>query len=390
MCMYYRGEHACYKEGEKGCKVRTWARNRHVIFRDDLRVTPSQFREARSFPSPPTNATTMSNVSSSLYGAPRPKNKPISLSSTSIHALSTELSLVRSQLSKTDKLTARRPSNSKKLFSHNKGVSARNAKDIHDGAFGKSIRELGGAVTDHDLERSRRKMEIKAKLYGKMKRGEMGPGGKHEKDGLVDFDRKWAEEGSDDDGDGEEEEEEGGGEELVEYQDEFGRTRMGTKAEVEREKSREQAAATAAKEISGDRSRPLPPSGIIYGNTIQTHAFETPEFSTVPKAADLAAALPTEEEEELDNETHYDASTEVRTKGVGFYQFSKDVRIRKEEMAQLEKEREKTERERVERTEKRKRKREELEKRREEIKNKKRGKIGGSWLEQEFGDLQAQ
>jgi hypothetical protein len=332
----------------------------------------------------------MSNTNSSLYGAPRPKNKPITLSSTSIHALSTELSLVRSQLSKTGKFAAAsRPSNTKKLFSHNRGVSSRNAKDLHDGAFGKSIRELGGAITEHDLERSRKKLEIKAKLYGKMKRGEMGPGGKYEKDGLVDFDRKWAEEGSGDDDDDEDDQEQEQEQEMVEYEDEFGRTRMGSKAEVEREKRREEAAAAAAKEISGDRSRPLPPSGIIYGNTIQTHAFETLEFSAIPKAADPTAALPTEEEEELENETHYDASKEVRTKGVGFYQFSKDARIRKEEMAQLEKEREKTERERVERTEKRKRKREELEKRREEIKNKKRGKIGGSWLEQEFGDLQA-
>ncbi|KAF8245251.1 hypothetical protein K440DRAFT_634748 [Wilcoxina mikolae CBS 423.85] len=139
--------------------------------------------------------------------------------------------------------------------------------------------------------------------------------------------------------------------------------------------------------VTTDSSRPLPPVGIIYGNTIQTHAFQTPGFATLPEAADLTKAMPTEEEEDLATEAHYDASKEVRTKGVGFYQFSTDNKVRKTEMEELLRERERTEAERKEKAERRKRKREENEKRKEEVRAKRRGKVGGSWLEEQFGSL---
>ncbi len=49
---------------------------------------------------------------------------------------------------------------------------------------------------------------------------------------------------------------------------------------------------------------------------------------------------------------HYDASAEVRTRGTGFYAFSKDEAAREEEMRNLEAERAKTEAARREREEK--------------------------------------
>jgi hypothetical protein len=334
----------------------------------------------------------MTSHNTTLYGVPRPKNKPIPLSSTSIYALSTELSLARSQLaqsvSSSKSLPARpRPSKTGKLFSaQNKGVSIRAAKDERDGG-GKTTEELGdGSITQRDLGRSRRKMEVKAKIYERLKRGDACGVEKIESEGLVDFDRKWAENGEKEEEE-EEEEEEDGGAGSVEYVDEFGRTRMGTKAEAEREKKRSDMAEKERNrpDRDGNIARPPPPEGIIYGNTIQTHAFQTPTFSRVPTATEIAAALPTEEDEEFEVETHYDASKEVRTKGVGFYQFSKDAKVRKLEMEELEKERQKTEKDRLEKIERRKRKREELERRKEEVRNKRRGHVGKSWLETQFG-----
>jgi hypothetical protein len=318
-------------------------------------------------------------TSNGLYGTPRPKNKLIPLSSTSIHALSIELSLARSKLSKTEKSAPARsrPSKTSELF-HNKGVSSRAAKDVRDGG-GKTTAELGdGGVSERDWERSRKTMKAKAKLYEKLKRGDGDGEGT-----LVDFDRKWAENGSAEEEEAEDDEDE----ELVEYEDEFGRTRTGKKSEAERESRKKEIAAAAEAERTADSSRPPPPKGIIYGNTIQTHAFQTPDFATLPKEADLTAAMPTEEEEDLMTEAHYDASKEVRTKGVGFFQFSTDNKVRRSEMEELLKERERTEAERKEKAERRKRKREEIEKRKEEVKAKRRGKVGGSWLEEQFGGL---
>jgi hypothetical protein len=316
----------------------------------------------------------MSNAASTpLYGAPRPKNKPIPLSSTSIHALSTELALARSAAASKSSSTAARPRPTKLPRTlHNAGVSSRAAKDV-------STRPALDDVPEHDLERSRKKLKQKARLYKELQRGD----GEEKDEGLVDFTRKWAEEG---DGEGESSsEEDEGEEELVEYEDEFGRTRRGTKREAEREKRRREGGSAMGAE---DSARPAPPSQVIYGNTIQTHAFQTPEFSTVPKAEELLAKLPEEKEEDV--EAHYDASREVRTKGVGFYQFSKDSKVRREEMEELLKQREETEMRRREKEERRKRKREEIEKRKEEVKAKRRVKVGGSWLEDQFGGLESE
>ena len=328
-----------------------------------------------------------------LYGTPRPKNKPIPLSSSSIHALSTELSVARSALSRTEKSgpararTKKSTSKTAALFSgHNKGVSERAKRDVsreeEEGGAGYVVVKTAageGGISERDLQRSRKSMLAKAKRYRQLRRG--GKGG----DALVDFDRKWGEEGSGSEEEEEEDGDDGGGGEVVEYEDEFGRTRTGTRGEAEREKRRREVAGKVGESV-GEGVRPLPPQGIIYGNTIQTHAFHTPMFNAVPTSEELLAARAEKEKEDV-LETHYDASTEVRTKGVGFFQFSKDVEARRGEMEELEAERRRTEMERQEKEGRRKRKREELEKRREEIKAKRRVKVGGSWLEDQFGDL---
>ena len=81
-----------------------------------------------------------------------------------------------------------------------------------------------------------------------------------------------------------------------------------------------------------------------------------------------------------DEDTHYDANWEIRTKGVGFYQFSKDGETRKKEMEALNAARLKTENQRSEREAKKDARRKEIEQRRQEIKKRKQGKEAEAWL----------
>ncbi|KAH0604285.1 uncharacterized protein H6S33_006662 [Morchella sextelata] len=328
--------------------------------------------------------------SNSLYGAPRPKSKanPIPLSSTSIHALANELTLARARLSSTSTTKTApgrtRPSKTKALFApSNKGVSKRAARDetpnVHYG--GQTIAQRGGGVSERDLERSRKKLKEKSRLYAAMKRGDFADEGG---EGLVDFDRKWAEHPSDESD--EEGEEEAGGDdddddEIIEYEDEFGRTRKGKRGVVEREKRRVAAAKRAAEEAAAMNAVP---EGLIVGNTIQTAAFTTATFSAVPSSAMLAGAMPKEEEE---TKLHYDATKEVRTKGVGFYQFSRDEKGRMAEMEELERLRLRTTEERKKVEEKKKKRKEAVEKKREEVQRRRREKVGDKWLEGFMGEL---
>lgn len=327
---------------------------------------------------------------SGLYGAPRPKSKSndISLSSTSIHALSTEISLARSRLaSKSKSAPGRaRPSKTKSLFANsNKNVSKRAAKDLADddrSYGGKTSEQLGGGISERDLARSKKRLKEKAKLYGAMKRGDFND---DNGEGLVDFDRKWAEHPSDEESDKDDDgaKEEDDGDEIVEYEDEFGRTRKAKKSHIEKEKRHEAAAKKALEEV---QARDAVPEGLIIGNTIQTGAFATANFSAFPSSSMLSSALPIEEEEDL--ETHYDASKEVRTKGVGFYQFSTNTKERAIEMEELVNKRNHTAEERKIAEEKKKRRREAVEARREEVKRRRRMKVGGNWLEGFMGEIE--
>lgn len=195
-------------------------------------------------------------------------------------------------------------------------------------------------------------------------------------EGLVDFDRKWAEHPSDEESENEAEEaKEDDDDEIIEYEDEFGRTRKGKKSQVERSQRREAAAQKAQEEVTQMNAQP---EGLIVGNTIQTTAFTTATFSAVPSSSMLTSALPAESG---DLETHYDASKEVRTKGVGFYQFSTNNKERAAEMEELLGERKRTADERERAEERKRRRREELEARKEKVKRMRRGKVGGNWLD---------
>jgi len=80
-------------------------------------------------------------------------------------------------------------------------------------------------------------------------------------------------------------------------------------------------------------------------------------------------------------EVHYDASKEVRSKGVGFYNFSRDKEGRQREMEALEKEREETERGRKEREERVEKRKKEIEERRRIIGEKRGKKLADAFLD---------
>ncbi|KAI9850294.1 MAG: hypothetical protein M1838_005936 [Thelocarpon superellum] len=331
---------------------------------------------------------------SSLYGIPRPKKHAKEISTSTSLAFASQLSSLLSAKPETTRTTAgrARPSAKPDLFQgHNKHIKKRAARDLEDDgpSAGEPRQDLGG-VEPGLLHRSKRKMEEKARLYGAMKRGDyLPPEGDARRNleevGLVDFDRKWAEgetrgQGNDADTSSEDVDSE---EELVEYLDEFGRLRKGTKAQAAKEARRKQL--LAADEPDRFSARPSQPSNLIFGDTVQAAAFN-PDEPVAMKMEELArkrdrSLTPPEE-------VHYDATSEVRSKGVGFYAFSKDATVRKREMDQLERERVETERTRQEQLERKGRKQREMEARRKVIREKRGQKEADRFLEDLGGSVQ--
>ena len=338
----------------------------------------------------------------SLYGIPRPKSsKATSVSTTSSGAFTSTLSSLLASSSATSTINGRtRPSKPTKdsiFTAHNRGSKKRALADITDDGLARpqSHAESAEAVDAATLHRSKRKMEEKARLYASMKRGDYVPPSdgrtNKEENALVDFDRKWAEDeeaginpnydtSSDDGGDSE-------AEELIDYEDEFGRQRRGTRAEAARELRQRNAQAYATKELLEASARPSRPDNLIHGDTIQAAAFNPDEpiavqMETLARKRDRSMTPP--------EEVHYDASKEVRSKGVGFYHFSKDSEGRKREMEALEKERQRTEKERKEREERKEKKRQDIEERRRKIAEKRGEKLADRFLDSLDGVLPAQ
>ncbi|TGJ75788.1 hypothetical protein E0Z10_g10953, partial [Xylaria hypoxylon] len=106
------------------------------------------------------------------------------------------------------------------------------------------------------------------------------------------------------------------------------------------------------------------PSNLIFGDAVQTAAFN-PEASTLDAMAALAAKRDREPTPPPD--THFDGRAEIRTKGTGFYQFSRDEATRAKEMENLKAERENTERIRRERETEKEKRRREIEERRKKL-----------------------
>lgn len=214
-------------------------------------------------------------------------------------------------------------------------------------------------------------MEEKARLYAAMKRGDVeDTDEKH----MVDFDKKWAdaqskEDNSDDSSDQDSESDQ----EMVEWTDEFGRTRTGTRSQMAREQRSEQLA-----QATSSRARPNMPSTLIYGDTVQAAAFN-PDEPVAQQMAELAAKRDRSATPPPDS--HFDATKEIRSKGVGFMQFSQDPEERRKQMEGLEKDRLETERKRDEREQRLKQRKDEVERRRKEIMERRGKKQADNFLD---------
>lgn len=323
-------------------------------------------------------AGSMGTEQTNLYGQTQPKKKSDNeLSSVSGLSFASQMSsLIANASGSTSHDRARRTRQPKSdLFGkQNKGAEKRAAADLEDTdhhvskQVHLSSKDIG-SIDDSTLNRSKQKMEKKVRMYNDMKKGtylagdssdEDGTGPtsnsdeylarlrRREKEGLVDFDRKWANEESKKkdgaEGSNSESDEDDDNASIVSYEDEFGRSRRGTKSEAA------QAARAKEAEARGDeekeRWRPNRPDNLIYGETVQSHAFD-PEANIAAQMARLASrrdrsATPPEQ-------VHYDADGEVRNRGTGFYTFSRDEETRKKQMEELEGARQETlqERERV-------------------------------------------
>ncbi|MCJ1417287.1 hypothetical protein MMC32_003629 [Xylographa parallela] len=334
----------------------------------------------------------------SLYGVPRPTRAPKhEISSSTTLTFTSHLSSLIAQTAKAPSSTAARPRPSKArkddiFTAHNRNTKKRALADTAGDASAQTHHADIGAVDAATLHRSKRKMEEKARLYAAMKRGDYVPpasaaSGVHdERAPLVDFDRKWAEQqeagasphystssGSDDEAPSDADDAA-----MVEYEDEFGRLRRGTRGEAAREERRRNAATYAQEELSSMSARPAAPSNLIYGDTVQSGAFNPDEpiaaqMEAIARKRDRSATPP--------EEVHYDASKEVRTKGVGFYAFSGDKEGRRREMEGLARERAETERRARERGEKREGRRKEVEERRRVVREKRERGMAERFLE---------
>lgn len=311
---------------------------------------------------------------SSLYGTKQSsKTKAREISSSTTLAFSSHLaSLISKDAPKSTASRAKGTKSKSDIFAgHNKNTKKRAAADLEDNdrQTHKTRAEIG-EVDNAALHRSKRRMEEKARLYTAMKRGDyVAPQDGRDERGLVDFDRKWAERedsdanrSRDDTSSGSDQSETD--EEIVDYEDEFGRQRRGTRAQAAREERKKRIQSIAADEEERFSARPKMPSNVLYGDTVQYAAFN-PDGDTTQKMEDLAkkrdrSATPPPT-------SHYDASAEVRTKGTGFYQFSTDSEGRAREMDALEKERLQTERAKVQREQKKQERKRELEERKRQI-----------------------
>lgn len=335
----------------------------------------------------------MSSKDAHLYGFPRPKktsSKEISSSSTL--AFTSQLSSLISASKSSDpsaskaSLSGRQRPKKEDIFSkHNRNAKKRALADLEDDDFTKQKHSTSSeAVDDATWHRAKRKMEEKARLYAAMKRGDIED--MDERYG-VDFDRKWAEALERGDEERESSEDEDGAEseeEMVEYVDEFGRSRKGTRADVAREERRKKAKEAGVDEPDRFTARPAAPTNVIYGDTIQAAAYN-PDETIAQQMADLAAKR--DKSLTPPPDMHFDSRQEIRQKGQGFFQFSADAETRKTEMENLEKDRLDTERRRKENEERREKRRNQVEERRKIIQEKRERAQVDRFLEGLVGEL---
>ncbi|KAL1691120.1 hypothetical protein GGG16DRAFT_125198 [Schizophyllum commune] len=191
----------------------------------------------------------------------------------------------------------------------NKGVKSRAERDLQM-----------EAVDRPTLESSRARLEEKARIYDKLKRGQTaGLDSAHYDALLVDFDAKGYEAHSDDEDESltvprapDE------NDPIVEYVDELGRTRTARKSEVPREFMYQFEEGGA--EDSDENLIIRNPEGF---------------FPTYHPTEERVSQIEKEFAEQTKVEGHYDARGENRARGAAFYAFSQDEEERKRQMEEL-------------------------------------------------------
>ncbi|GAA6011666.1 hypothetical protein JCM10207_004201 [Rhodosporidiobolus poonsookiae] len=324
-----------------------------------------------------------------------PKHRAAPISSSSFLDIKAQISKHEDdfnksrQLGQPTTLSGGVPRGQKKLPTwarQNKGLAARQARDeviYEDDVVGRG-----------DPGRAKEQLERKAAIYDKIRKGKTG-GLSEDQIGslLVDFDRKTYDnpDASSDDESGsdvdesltvpsrpiEDPDEPGPSlphDPLVEYTDDFGRTRMIPRSEVPRGAPFRDPAAPEGEVsyrtgVEGSSAAFQPGEGprasnVIYGDQTSFPVYEPDPAVLAQRAATLAAAA------NAPLVSHYDASQENRTRGAGFYQFSGDEATRQAQMEALKRERDETERKRREREEEGDRVKRERERERDERKRK--------------------
>ncbi|KAI0710006.1 hypothetical protein C8Q76DRAFT_798774 [Earliella scabrosa] len=188
----------------------------------------------------------------------------------------------------------------------NAGVQGRAARDI-----------LYEEENKLDVDARIARLRVKAKAYGKMKKGKSGGYSEEQrKNFLTDFDRMSPdlyESGSDDEDESLTVPERPSGiddDPIIEYVDELGRTRTSRRSDVPPEF--------------------LPDAVRDDDHKDDSDAIYNVEgwFPTYEPDADRQRAIKEKFAEDENTNTHYDATREVRTKGAAYYQFSPDESTR--------------------------------------------------------------
>ncbi|KAH8100075.1 hypothetical protein BXZ70DRAFT_202323 [Cristinia sonorae] len=205
----------------------------------------------------------------------------------------------------------------------NKGVNERASRDI----------ELE-AVSKPTLEAARAILERKAAVYEKLSKGKSGGlSDKQYGSLLVDFDSKPVGDWESDSDDIDEsltvpKPPEHDEDPVIEYEDEFGRQRTGRRSEIPRH-------------LLPPDPNDQPPEEDIDPFVIYNPVNHFPVYEPSKERVEAIRTEFAEENNPLN--IHYDASSEVRAKGAGFYQFSGDEETRRKQMEELKRAREETE-----------------------------------------------
>ncbi|WWC92755.1 uncharacterized protein L201_007714 [Kwoniella dendrophila CBS 6074] len=202
-------------------------------------------------------------------------------------------------------------------------------------------------------------LKAKAKKYQAIRKGDFsGMSQKEMEEAVIDFERKMEEDGysshsSDEDesarparpkwhDDNEARNDDEGDLAKIEYVDEMGRTRIGTRREArEAEKEKSQSRHGQGHDVEGIESGQ---EGSAYAEVLQSNVIHGEQnFFPVYEPDPDALKKKYREAEDEARAHHYDSTKEVRVKGAGQYQFSLDEEERAKQMESLASQRKETE-----------------------------------------------